>query len=63
MSFSYKITYNRLFQQVIHKLGESEINYIKLFQDAKALEISLGNSYSEYQLMKNFLDNLQQGVK
>ena len=44
MNFSDQIRYNRLFQQVIHKGGESAINYIKIFQNAKALEISLGHS-------------------
>ena len=47
----------------IHKGGESEINYIKIFQNFKALEISVGNSYSEDQLMHTFLDKSQQGEK
>ena len=45
------------------KGGESAINYIKIFQKAKALEISLRNSYTEYQLMHTFLDIFQQGGK
>ena len=63
ITFSGQSRYNRLFQQVIHKRGESEINYIKIFQGAKALLISVVNSYSEDQLMHTFLDNLQQGGK
>ena len=57
----WKIIYNRLFKQVIHKVGESEINYIKIFQNSKVLGISVGNSYSEDQLMHTFLDNFQKG--
>ena len=30
--FSGKIKWDRIFQQVTHKGGESEINYIKIFQ-------------------------------
>ena len=50
-----------MFQQVVHKGGESSINYIKIFQIAKDLEILLRNSYTEYQQMKNFSDNLRKG--
>ena len=57
-TFADQSRYNRLFQKVVHKVGESEINYIKIFQNAKALEISVVNSYSKYQLMYTFLDNL-----
>ena len=32
-------------RKVLHKGGEPEINYIKRFQNSKALEISIGNSY------------------
>ena len=63
MTFAYQIRYNRLFHQVIHRGGESEINFIKIFQNYKNLEISVGNSYSEDQLMQNLLDNFQQGGK
>ena len=63
MTFSGQIRHNRLFQQVIHKVGESEINFFKRFQNSKALTISVGTSYSEDQLMHNFLDNFQQGGK
>ena len=59
MTFSDQIRYNRLFQQVIHKIGESSIKYAKIFQNTKALEIPVRNSDSEDQLMHTFLDNLQ----
>ena len=36
------------------------MNYIKRFQTAQALSVSVGNSYSEYQLMHIFLDNFYQ---
>ena len=39
------------------------MNYIKRFQNAHALSISLGNSYSEDQLMHTLLDNFHQGGK
>ena len=61
MTFSDKIIYNRLFQKVVYKGGESKINYIKMFQNAKALEISVVNSYTEYQMIHTFLDNFEQG--
>ena len=60
---TWPLWYNRLFQQVIHKGGESEINYIKIFQDAKALAISVINSNSEYQFMHTFLYNYHQCIK
>ena len=38
--FSHQNRYNRMFHQVVlHKGGESEINYIKIFKNAKAVEI------------------------
>ena len=63
MTFSDKSRYDRTFQQVTHKGGESEINYIKRFQNAHALSVSVGNSYSEHKLMHAFLDNFHQGGK
>ena len=63
MNFSDQISYNRMFQQVIQKVGDSEINYIKIFQNDKALEISLGNINSEDQMMHTFLENSHQGGK
>ena len=60
MTYSDQSRYNILVQQVIHKGGESAINYIKIFQSSKALEISVGNSESEDQLVHTFLENFQQ---
>ena len=57
MTFADKSRYDRTFQQVTHKGGESAINYIKKNQNAQALSVSVGNSYAEYQIMHTFLDN------
>ena len=46
MTFSDKSRYDRIFQQVTHKGGESAMNYIKRFQNAQALSVSVGNTYS-----------------
>ena len=59
MTFADKSTYDRTFQQVTHKGGESAINYIKRFHNAQELSVSVGNSYSEDQIMHTFLDNFQ----
>ena len=37
MAFYHQRIYNRPFQQVVHKGGESAINYIKIFQNDRAL--------------------------
>ena len=37
MTFADKSRYDRIFYQVTHKRGESDMNYIKKFQNAKAL--------------------------
>ena len=63
MTFTDKSRYDRTFQQVTHKGGDSAINYIKRFQNAHALSVSVGNNYSEDQLMHTFLDNFHQGEK
>ena len=63
MTFADKSRYDRTFQQVTHKGGKSDINYIKRFQNAKALSVSVGNSYSEDQIMHTFLDNFHQSGK
>ena len=63
MTFSDKSKYERTFQQVTHKGGESAINYIKRFKNAHALSVSVGNNYSDDQLMHTFLDNFQQEGK
>ena len=61
MNFADKISYNIIFQQVTHKVWESEMNYIKIFQNAQALSVSVVNTYSENKLMHTFLDNFRQG--
>ena len=61
MTFVDKIRYDRTLQQVTHKGGEYAINYINRFQNAHALSVSVGNSYSEDRLMHIFLDNFHQG--
>ena len=63
MTFADKSGYNRTFQQVTHKGGKSAINYIKRFQNAQALSVSVGNSYSEDQIMHTFLEFFQQSGK
>ena len=63
MTFADKIRYDRTFRQVTHKGGESEINYIKRFQNVHALSVSVVNSYSEDQIMHTFLDNFHQSGK
>ena len=63
MTFADKSRYDRTFQQVTHKGGESEINQIKRFQNSHALSILVGNSYSEDQLMHTFLDKFEEGGK
>ena len=39
------------------------MNYIKIFQNAQALSVSVGNTYSYDQLMHIFLDKFNQGGK
>ena len=39
------------------------MNHIKIFQNAHALSISVGYSYSEYRLMHKFLDSFHQDGK
>ena len=63
MTFADKSRHDRTFQKVTHKGGEYAMNYIKRFQNAHALSISVGNSYSEDQPMHTFLDNFHQGGK
>ena len=63
MTFSDKFRYDRSFQQVTHKGGEYALSYNKIFHNAHDLAISVGNSYSEDQLMHKFLDNFHQGGK
>ena len=63
MTFADKSRYDRTFQQVTHKVGESAINYIKRFKNAQVLSVLVGNSYSEDQIMHTFLDNFHQSGK
>ena len=63
MTCSDQVRYNRLFQKIIHKVGESKINYIKIFYNPKALKILVVNSYSEDQLMHTFSKIFHQGGK
>ena len=63
MTFADKSIYDRTFKKVTRKGGVSAINYIKRFQNAHDLSVSLGKSYSEDQLMHTFLDNFHQGGK
>ena len=58
-----KSKYDRTFQQVTHKGGESAINYIKRFQNAQVLSVSVGNSSSEDQIMHTFLETFHQSGK
>ena len=37
------------------------MNCIKIFQNTQTLSVSVGNTYSEYQLVHTFLDNFHQG--
>ena len=39
------------------------MNYIKIFQNAQDLSVSVGNNYSEDQLLHIFMDNFHQGGK
>ena len=61
MNFVDKSRYEWIFKQVAHKVGESAINDIKIFQNVQALSVSVGNTFSEDQLMHTFLDNFNQG--
>ena len=63
MDFDGKSRYDRIFQQVTHKGGESTMNYIKIFQNEQALSVSLGRNYLEDKLTHTFLYNFHQGGK
>ena len=39
------------------------MNHIKIFQNKQDLSVSVGNTYSEDQLMHTFMDNFHQGGK
>ena len=59
VTFVDKKRYNKLFQAVTHKHRESALNYIKRFHKAKTMAASVGNKYSEEDLMQTFVDNFQ----
>ena len=63
MAFTKQSKYNIMFQKVVHKVGESETNSIKIFHNDKALATSVENSYTKNKLIRTFLDNFQQGKK
>ena len=63
MTFVDKSRYDRTFQQVTHKGGESAINYIKRFHNAQSFSVLAVNSYSEDQIMHTFMDNFHQSGK
>ena len=46
MTFSDKIMYDRIFQQVTHKGGEYVMNYINIFQNSQSLPVYVENNYS-----------------
>ena len=60
MTFSDIIRYDRVFHQVTHKGEDSEMSYTKIFENVQDLSISVGNNYSEDQLMHTFFDNFHQ---
>ena len=47
----------------LYKGGEFAMNYIKRFQNAHNLSISVGSYYSEDQLIHTFMDYFHQGRK
>ena len=63
MNFSDQSRCNRIFQQVVHKGGESAINYIKILQNTKDFQFQWEIVINKDQLMHTFLENLQQGGK
>ena len=63
MTFAEKVDMTVFFSKSHIRGGESAIIYIKIFQNAKDLSVSVGNSYSEDQMMHTFLDNFHQGGK
>ena len=44
---------------MVHRGGDLAINYINIFQNDKDLKISVGNNFSEVDLMHNFSENFQ----
>ena len=58
MIFADQSRYNRMFRKVVQKAGDSSINYIKIFQNPKALEVTVGNIYTKDQLIHPSSDRL-----
>ena len=63
MNFYDQIICNILFQLVVHKGGESEINNNKIFHNVYDLKISVVNSYTGDQLIHALLEYSQKGGK
>ena len=63
MTFSDNSRYYRLFQQFTHKVGESSMNSINIFQITQDSSVLVEISYIEDHLMHIFLDNLHHGGK
>ena len=63
MNLADKSRYDRHFHKVTHKGVESAMNYITIFQNSQALSVSVGNNFSEDQLMHIFMYNFHQGGK
>ena len=63
MTLADKSRYDSIFHKVTHKGGGSAMNYSKIFQNSETLSVSVGNSYSEDQLMLIFLGNFHKGGK
>ena len=61
MTFADKSRYGRTLKK--RKGGEYAMNYIKRFQNAQALSVSVGNTFSEDQLIHIFLDKFHQDGK
>ena len=61
--FFCKSGYDRVFQQVTLKGGDSETKFIHRFQNAQAFSVSAGENYYEDQLMHILLYNFHQGGK
>ena len=47
MTFARKSRYERIFQQITRKEGESSINWIKILQIEQRLSVSVGSYNSE----------------
>ena len=58
-----KVDMTGLFNRSNINEGNLQLHYIIIFQNAHAISISVGNSYSEDQLMHTFMDNFHQGEK